>query len=148
MNTHGIDIQTNVAPHQFCDCLREFETGMLVTHSGQGLHARPMVIADIEDEGHLWFITGWDTPKMEELRANREVLVSFQNERNQYISVSGRAEMIRDPQKVSQLWRSSFDPWFPQGQNDPNIALIHVQVQRGEFWDQASYKQMNCAFGK
>jgi hypothetical protein len=26
-------------------------------------------------------------------------------------------------------------PWFPQGKDDPTIALIHVVPHSGEYWD-------------
>lgn len=42
----------------FIGLLKKFQNAMLVTHTGEhGFHARPMAIADVEDDGRLWFIT-------------------------------------------------------------------------------------------
>lgn len=52
--------QTN----NFRDLLCEFETAVLVTHTEGILRARPMAIAQIEDNCDLWFITGEATAKV------------------------------------------------------------------------------------
>lgn len=129
------------------DVMKQFETAMLVTTgANQRLHGRPMVVAQIDDAGDLWFITGWDTPKMEEIRTNEQVQVSFQDRNNRFISIDGRARMVRDPEKIAELWQESFHPWFPQGQTDPNIALIQVQIRYGELWDAKNMSHLACAF--
>lgn len=121
---------------KFHDLLTRFDTGMLITHcGGDSLHARPMAVAQVEDNCDLWFITSIDSPKSMEIRSNEEVLVTFQNKRDEFVTLTGRAELVRDAQKVSELWRESFKLWFPQGVNDPNIALIHVSGRQGEYWD-------------
>ncbi|HWV46069.1 MAG TPA: pyridoxamine 5'-phosphate oxidase family protein, partial [Nitrospira sp.] len=83
----------------------------------------------------LWFITNEDSPKSVEIHSNEEVLVSIQSKRDEFVTLSGRAEVVHDPQKVAELWRESFKVWFPQGVNDPSIALIHVAGRHGEYWD-------------
>jgi general stress protein 26 len=122
--------------NKFHDLLTRFDTGMLITHGGSnGLHARPMAIAQVEDNCDLWFITSDDSPKSSEIRSNEEVLVTFQNKRDEFITLTGRAELVRDPQKVAEVWKEHFKVWFPDGVNDPNIALIHVSGRQGEYWD-------------
>jgi len=121
---------------KFYELLNRFDTGMLITHcGGNTLHARPMAVAQVEDNCDLWFITSLDSPKSTEIRSNEEVLVTFQNKRDEFITLSGRAELVRDPKKISELWRESFKVWFPDGVNDPNLALIHVEGRQGEYWD-------------
>jgi general stress protein 26 len=142
-----MNLKTNRDQQRFCELLKQFDTGMLVTQTGKGgLHGRPMVIAQVEDNGDVWFITGTDTPKIDEIRIHDDVQVSFQNRDNQYISLSGRAELQRDPQKISELWQNAFQPWFPQGESDPNLVLIHVRLKRGEYWDTDGQKQLTGAF--
>ncbi len=132
----------------FHDLLRKFETGILVTHSAKGtLHGRPMAVVQVEmvlRQGcDLWFMTGLDTPKMDEIRVNEQVLVTFQNRNDQFLTLSGRAEVVRDPQKVDDLWRESFKQWFPQGQADLNLILIRVRAEHGEYWDQGGLNKIS-----
>lgn len=123
---------------KFRDLLRDFDTGILVTHAGNDrLHGRPMAVAQVEDNCDIWFVTGMDTPKMDEIRSNDHVLVTFQNGRDRSLSVRGRAELIRDPQKLDEIWHEEFKAWFPGGKEDPNVALIHVRTDEGEYWDNA-----------
>ncbi len=132
---------------QFAEVLKQFDTGILVTANPAGsLHGRPMVVAQVADNSDLWFITGWDTPKTGEIRANESVEVSFQNAKRQYVSVSGTAEMSRDQAKIDELWQADFDPWFKNGKTDPNVALIQVSLTRGQFWDEKGVLQLESDF--
>jgi len=130
--------------HKFHDLLTRFDTGMLITHSGSNrLHARPMAVAQVEENCDLWFITGVDSPKSAEIRSNEEVLVTFQNKRDEFVTITGRADLVRDPQKVAELWREPFKVWFPEGVNDPNIVLINVSGQEAEYWDNSGANKVS-----
>jgi general stress protein 26 len=43
--------------------------------------------------------------------------------------------LIGDRQKTVDLWRESFRVWFPKGKADPNLELIAVSPERGEYWE-------------
>jgi general stress protein 26 len=118
----------------FLALLKKFQTAMLVTHSGErGFHARPMVIADVEDDGRLWFVTGTDTAKVHEIEIDSHVHLTAQDGNNAFLSLAGRASLVDDHEKLAQLWRESFREWFPKGKDDPDIELIAVRPERGEF---------------
>jgi general stress protein 26 len=131
---------------KFHDLLTRFDTGMLVTHGGATpLHGRPMAIAQVEENCDLWFITSIDSPKTEEIRSNTEVLVTFQNKRDEFVTLSGQAELVRDRQKIAELWREPFKAWFPERQDDPSIALIHVSARQGEYWNNSGLNKVTYA---
>lgn len=128
---------------QFVERLRQFETAMLITHGPNGkLHGRPMAVAEIEPVDserfscYLWFLTGLETSKTDEIRQNQEVLVAFQNRQDQFLTLSGRAEIIRDAERVDAFWREHYRLWFPQGKTDPSLALIRVRLDQGQVWGQ------------
>jgi general stress protein 26 len=50
-------------------------------------------------------------------------------------SITGRARLIRDRKKIDALWRPQFQMWFPEGKDDPNIALLRVKIEKAEYWD-------------
>ncbi|HEY9745239.1 MAG TPA: pyridoxamine 5'-phosphate oxidase family protein, partial [Oculatellaceae cyanobacterium] len=123
--------------------LKHFDTAILVTHGGgNSLHARPMAIAQVEDNCDLWFITAADTPKIHEIQTNDRVLVTFQERDTRFITLSGRAEIVQDQRKIDELWREMFKIWFPGGKNDPNLMLIRVRTEEGEYWDNAGVKRV------
>ena len=45
----------------------------------------------------------------------------------------GSLASLRD--KVRELWDESYKVWFPGGVEDPDIELISVRPERGEYWD-------------
>ena len=57
-----------------------------------------------------------------------------------YVSVSGTAQLVRDRAKVEELWNPIFNAWFPDGLDDPDLALLKVTVEQAEYWDSPSSK--------
>ncbi len=109
---------------------------MLVTHRGtDDFHARPMAIAEVEDDGRLWFFTGGDTPKVREIEADFHVHLVAQDGDSAFLSLTGRATLIGDRKKIAHLWKERYRVWFPKGADDPDIELIVVRPEAGEFWD-------------
>ncbi|HEU4579630.1 MAG TPA: pyridoxamine 5'-phosphate oxidase family protein [Polyangiaceae bacterium] len=130
---------------RFRELLSKFHTAMFVTQGrAPGLHARPMAVAKMEENGTLWFVTGRDTPKMNELSAHPEALVCLQKD-DQFVTVSGRVEVVQDRNKVEELWSERFRAWF-SGKDDPNLVLLRLVANAGEYWDQSGTRGLEYAF--
>ncbi|MFT4078089.1 pyridoxamine 5'-phosphate oxidase family protein [Rhodomicrobium sp.] len=112
------------------------EVGMLTTADESGhLRARPMATQRAED-GCLWFFTARDSPKIEEIRKDHQVVVTYSDPANQvFVSVSGVAHTLRDEARIRELWTGQAQRWFPEGPEDPRIALLSVEITAAEFWD-------------
>jgi general stress protein 26 len=122
--------------HHFIALLRKFRSAMLVTcRANCQFHARPMAIAEVEDDGRLWFITAADTVKVHEIEEDSHVALTAQNGEGTYLCLNGRATLVDDPAKIAGLWRESFLAWFPGGKHDPSLELIRMRPERGEYWD-------------
>jgi general stress protein 26 len=131
---------------EFHKILHGFETAMLVTHEPDGhLRARPMYIADANDEGDLWFVTQCDTEKTREVDQNPLCAAVMMGE-GRYLNLTGRAVVVVDRERVRHLWREAWRPWFPQGPDDPKLGLIHVEAQEAEYWDQTGARGLRFAF--
>jgi general stress protein 26 len=128
------------------ELLEDFDTAMLVTHRGDFAHARPMAIAAVESHCNVWFFTGRGTPKVHEIHDDDTVLVVCQDEHERYISLSGRAEIVAEREKVRQLWSERYKTWFPGGVEDPELLLICVHAEEAEYWDQHGAKALNYFF--
>lgn len=122
--------------------MKQTKFGMLTTLSSEGsLHSRPMTLQEFDFDGDLWFFTGRNSKIAQDLEGNSEVCLSFSKpEDSIYISVSGRAELVENPEKEKQLWNPIYSAWFPEGLNDPNLALLRVRVKSADFWDIKSSK--------
>lgn len=76
---------------------------------------------------------------MYDIAHNPQVNVAFANPDDQnYVSMQGRASLVRDKQKAKDLWNVFYRTWFPQGLDDPNLALLKVAVNGVEYWDSPS----------
>jgi general stress protein 26 len=112
---------------------------MLTTVEPDGsLHSRPMTTQEIEFDGDLWFFTKAHSPKVWEAGQHKQVNVSFADpEKSKFLSASGTATLVRDKAKMQDLWRPHYRVFFPEGLDDPEVALLKVNVERAEYWDSA-----------
>lgn len=110
---------------------------MLTTVASDGtLRSRPMATLKAPFEGDVWFFTRASTPKADEIRDRAQVNVSFSDgDDNRYLSISGTASLVRDKERLEQLWSGRLKNWFPDGKKDPDLALLRVRVDRAEYWD-------------
>ena len=123
------------------EMVKEIDFCMLTTVDEAGdLHSRPMSVnGDIDPNGDLWFFTGVSSHKVQEIAKSPRVNASFSDPDNQrYVSVSGVAQLVRDPKKIEELWKPEFKIWFPGGKDDPDIALLRVTLEKAEYWDSPS----------
>lgn len=114
--------------------LEHAKIGNLTTMDLQGnLVSRPLELQETDSDGNLWFFTQDPSPKADEIRANPNVNVSVADKEG-YLSISGRAEISRDQEKIQELWSASASAWFEEGREDPSIALIKVNSDTAEYW--------------
>lgn len=119
--------------------IKDIQTAMLTTVDGGVLRSRPMATQEADFDGTLYYLTGADTHKEEEIRKDNRVNVSFAEPKNNtYVSVSGTAETYHDQEKIDELWNPFYKAWFPEGQTDPNIRILKVSVEQAEYWDSSS----------
>jgi general stress protein 26 len=133
------------AQENFTELLKKFDTAMLVTQSvrGSAPHARPMAVADTSEDGSIWFITGADTPKIDEIKADSEIVAAF-SEGRRYLSVSGNGELSRDRARIEKVWKDTFKVWF-KGKDDPNIVLLRLNPVEAEYWDNSGTEGIKYA---
>jgi general stress protein 26 len=136
MTEHGAPAAGDDA-RRLWDMIREMRVAMLTTRDDDGtLRSRPMAAMQAEFDGTLWFFTKASSHKAFEVRAEDQVCLSYaEADDNEYVSVSGRARLVRDPAKARELWNDYLKTWFPGGVDDPDLALLRVDVEHGEYWD-------------
>ena len=123
------------------ELIKDIDFCMLTTVDETGdLRSRPMSSnGDVDDDGDIWFFTNASSHKVTEIEKLPKVNVSFADPDDQrYISVSGTAQLVRDRAKIDELWKPEFKMWFPEGKDDPEIALLRVNLEKAEYWDSPS----------
>ena len=119
--------------------MRSVGFAMLVTEDGDHLRGRPMVANQSEFDGTLWFYTRAGSHKVSEVEHDSRVCVTYAEPSKQdYVSLSGRARLRRDKETIQAHWSEGLRTWFPKGQDDPDIAVLEVRVEMGEYWDAPS----------
>lgn len=124
------------------EMIKEMRTAMITTFHGDQLRSRPMAILKGDVSNVLWFFTGADTEKAQEIQDNSHVNVALADESsNNWVSMSGRASIIHDPAKAKELWTPFAKGWF-EGPDDPNLRLIRFEIDGAEYWDGPSSKMV------
>jgi general stress protein 26 len=127
------------------ELIGKFATAMLVTGTGGGrMRARPLSLASAHDGGKLYFATSLDSPKVEEIESDAEVLVTLQDS-VRYVSISGTARLSRERGLIDRLWSESWRIWFPEGEGDPSLAIVEVTPREAEYWDQSGARGIKYA---
>jgi len=121
--------------------IRDVAVTMMVTLDEQGrMRGRPMRAVSVgEPGGTLWFFTSQSSPKAEEIQHDGRVLLAYADPSAQnYVSLSGIAQVVRDAAKQKELWSEPLRAWFAGGPEDPKAALLKVEVEGAEYWDAPS----------
>ena len=62
-------------------------------------------------------------------------MLTFVDQREKaYLSITGRAKVLRDVAKTRELWRKTDDLWW-SGHDDPNVCLLRIEAMTAELWD-------------
>ncbi len=113
------------------------KTAMLTTVDSEGhMHSRPMATMEAEFDGELWFFSRVDSGKVNEIKGDSRVNVSYlDTKQNRYVSVSGHVDVVRDRAKIKELWTPLQRAWFPKGIDDPALVLLRIKAEQAEIWD-------------
>src|SRR5258705_12536951 len=102
------------------DIIEKVGVTMLTTQFSGGLRARPLEARLERDAGLIWFVTDVRSRKEHEIEAAHDVgLVFFDPADKAYLSITARAEVLRDHAKAAAIWGTTDGPWW-SGPNEPN----------------------------
>ena len=128
------------------ELISDFDVAMLATHTDGGeMRARPLAIAQMGDDGALYFATAVETPKVAEMESDHHVNITMQDGRR-FVSVTGTARIIEDRALVDKLWSESWKIWFPKGKDDPSLRIVVVEPSEASYWDAAGVQGLRYVF--
>ena len=123
---------------RIAELVNDIGTAMMVTHSkgSDQMHARPMRNAELADDfDKLWFATRRDSGKVDEIRDDRDICLTYCNANgSSWVSLTGTARCTDEKDKRHMVYSHAWDNWF-DGPDDPNLLLIEVTPTRGEYWE-------------
>lgn len=110
---------------------------LTTTEPDNNMRSRPLATLPTSDfNGFLWFFITADSPKVAEIGAHHNVNLSYADPVHHYFaSVSGMGMIVRDAEKMAELWDPMVKIWCPDGLDDPNLVLLRVSVDKAEYWD-------------
>lgn len=108
---------------------------MLTTQFAGGLRARPLEARPDRHTGLIFFVTDVHSAKEDEIKAKPDVGLAFIDPNDKaYLSITGRAYVIRDAEKKA-AWRKTDEVWWPGGPTDPDVCLLRIEPLTAELWD-------------
>ena len=117
------------------DLLDDLTIAMFTTVDVDGtITSRPMARQEVEPSAELWFITARDSRQVAHITARPHVGITFSSA-STWVSLNGTATVVDDPAKLEELWNTFAEAWMPEGPDDPNVVLIRVDLEGGEYWD-------------
>lgn len=105
--------------------------------------SRPLLTQHFDDDGVLWFFAASDGSLALGIETNPRVSATYSDPgHGLYVSLSGYARLVYDPDRIFALWEERVQAWFPQGPLDPRLALLRVDVDHAEYWDEHSSRMI------
>jgi general stress protein 26 len=120
---------------KFWKTLKSDMTLMLGVDGMEDGHTRPMTAQlEHEERGPIWFFTSNDNALVAELDTPRRATAAFAAKNHSlFASIGGLLSVDTNPAMVERLWNPFVAAWY-EGKNDPKLALLRLDPDRGEVW--------------
>ncbi len=116
---------------RIAEIMDENKTGVLSTVENHQPYARYMTF--VYKDMTLYTPTNKETYKTEEIEKNKNVhvLLGYQGEGfgDEYVEVTGNAEIRDDKNLIEELWFEDLDNWF-EGKDDPKLIFLEIKPER------------------
>lgn len=118
------------------DIIEKVGVCMLTTQFAGGLRARPLEARPDREAGLIFFVTDVHSPKEDEIASAPDIgIVFIDADEKAYLSITGRASVLRDVEKTKALWRKTDEVWWPDGPGSPDVCLLRIEPSTAELWD-------------
>lgn len=118
------------------DIIEKVGVCMLTTQFAGGLRARPLEARPDREARLIFFVTDVHSPKEDEVAAAPDVgIVFIDADEKAYLSITGRASVLRDVEKTKAVWRKTDEVWWPDGPGSLDVSLLRIEPSTAELWD-------------
>jgi general stress protein 26 len=123
--------------------MRDIDFAILSTRTDNGAVAgRPMSNnRNVDYDGDSYFFALDDTRTVADIRRDSNVGLGYQAKSGMlgmkpfFLTIEGRAELIKDRDRFAEHWTKDLDAWFEQGIDTPGLVMIKVKAERLHVWD-------------
>ncbi|TMM46729.1 pyridoxamine 5'-phosphate oxidase family protein [Qipengyuania marisflavi] len=123
--------------------MKDIDFVMLNTHTKDGqIGARPMSNnRQVDYDGDSYYFTWEDSLMVTDIKGDPKVGLSLQGAPSPkgapgiFISVEGKAEIVRDKAAFAEHWVDELDRWFKDGTGTEGLVMLHVHATRAAYWD-------------
>jgi general stress protein 26 len=100
--------------------------------------SRPMTaqFESDEDRGPLWFFTSQDSTLVE-AGGGAATAVFVSKGHDLFARIEGKLVEDSRPEMIEKLWNPFVAAWY-EGKDDPDIALMRMDLDSAEIWENAS----------
>lgn len=96
-------------------------------------HSEPLTAQLDEDQvDTIFFFAGKDN----RLAGGGDAMAQFVSKGHDFFAcLSGRIAQDNDFAMIDKLWNKQVEAWFPGGKDDPNLALLRLNIDSAELWE-------------
>ena len=141
-DTHYKELSGEEGREKIAELVKGIHICMMTTVAKDGsMSTRPMAVQNTPFDGTLWFLTRNTSEKIGEIASDHDVLLSFaEPSDSKYIALKGKGHVSEDRSKIHELWNPMYKAWFPKGEDDPEIAVLRVDVNEADYWEASGAK--------
>lgn len=132
----GYDMKNKDDIDRVWEIIEKIGVCMLTTQFAGGLRARPLEARPDREAGLIFFVTDVHSAKEEEIKSAPDVGITFIDPDDKaYLSITGRASLMRNVEKTKALWRKTDEVWWPDGPSSADVSLLRIEPITAELWD-------------
>ena len=125
------------------EAMKDIDFVMLNTHTKDGqIGARPMSNnRQVDYDGDSYYFTWEDCLMVDDIKRDPKVGLSLQGAQSEngapgiFISIEGKAVIVRDKTQFKEHWVDELDRWFEDGIDTEGMVMLHVEASRAAYWD-------------
>jgi general stress protein 26 len=136
---NGMTVRTEETPRTLEDAISGLRFAMVAVESSAGISARPLTLLE-HDDTTLRFLVSKSAEWVRGRDSDFAVNAAFADPgKDKFAAVEGRGRIVTDRAVIDRLWNPAAGVYF-DGKDDPDIAVLEVDVTGGEYWDGPSSK--------
>lgn len=112
---------------------------MLGVEGIEAAYARPMTAQLDGERNPIWFFTARDNDLVRNLGGENRAIATFTAKGHDlFATLHGRLSLDDDRATIDRLWNRFVAAWFEGGKDDPSLALLRLDADHAEIWENAS----------
>ncbi len=114
--------------------IKHGRTGMLAL-ADEPRRFQPMTAFAEPDDRTIWFFTRIDSDLARAVTgADESIFVVQSKDQDLQACIVGEMDLLRDEGRIDRYWNPMVAAWFPEGREDPKLALLRLTVTGAEVW--------------